>query len=120
MRNPAISIIRGDTWLQQFWWHQESETGPALDLSGCRARLQLREFVTDALLLDIGDEPSETGVLEIDGLAGRVDLRVSAAATALFPVGLHSFDLEMRYADGTVMSTETVYLNVIKDQTHVG
>lgn len=106
----TFTLKRGDTWAQAFAWKQGLETGLPVDLTDCTARLQLRDK-TDALILDVSE------YLTIDGPAGTVTLSVPASATEAFPVAKLQFDIELTWPNGTVQSTETMFLKVIEDVT---
>jgi hypothetical protein len=107
---PTFTLKRGDTWNQSFTWRQGSETGDPVDLTGCTARMQVRDR-SDVLILDC------TPYLALDELAGTVSVLVPASETELFPVAKNQFDIELTFPDGTVQSTETMILRVIEDVT---
>lgn len=103
-------LKRGDTWRQVFTWRQGSETGPAVDLTGCSARLHLRGRGR-ALVLDC------TPYLTLDAGGGSVTVTAPHEATAVLPVDTLSFDVELTFQDGSRQSTETMYLIVDEDET---
>lgn len=107
----AFETKRGDTWSQAFTWKQGSADGAPVDLTGCTPRLQLRTK-TGTLVLDA------TSYLTLTPLTGTVTVNVPAAVTALLPVGTVYFDLEITHADGSVRSTQTLSLVVLKDITY--
>jgi len=101
---------RGDTWRQVFYWKQGSESGPPVDLSGCTARLQLKDK-SKLLILDA------TAYLTIDPINGSLQTDVPASETVLFPLESLYFDIELTFPDGSVQSTETMRLQIVEDIT---
>lgn len=105
-----IQLKRGDTWVQTFSWKQGNETGIPVDLSGCTARLHIRDKQR-RLLIDASP------FLTIQGTEGVVTVEVPASLTRALPIGPCFFDIEITFADGTVRSTETMSLSVAEDIT---
>jgi len=108
----ALTLKRGDTWRTTFAF---SANGVPTDLSGASARLQVRDRRTKVGLCDA---TVDNGYVTLSGASGVVTVTVPDDVTATFPVGVHAFDLEMTWADGSVQSTETQYLSVVEDQTY--
>lgn len=94
-----LSIEQGATFTKTVTW----KTGkPALpvDLTGCVARMQVREKVdSTAVLLTL---TSADGRITLGGAAGTVVLRVDADDTAAITWKGGVYDLEIEFADGTV------------------
>ena len=106
----TFSIKRGDTWRQSF--ENEDDDGKPIVLTGSSAWFQLREKGSDRVLLDSSEVE---GMLRIDN--STVYLEVHAELMATLPIGKHLFDIETTYPDGTVLTSETYALKVIKDVT---
>ncbi|RST54100.1 hypothetical protein [Variovorax sp. DXTD-1] len=94
-----LSIDQGATFTKTVTW----KTGkPALpvDLTGCTARMQVRETIqSDDVLLELS---TTDGRITLGGTAGTVNLRVEAADTAIIAWKSGVYDLEIQFADGTV------------------
>jgi len=101
---------RGDTWRQVFYWKQGSESGPPVDLSGCTARLHVKDK-TKAIIVDA------TAHLTLDPINGGLSIDVPASVTELFPLEALNFDIELTFPDGSVQSTETMRLQIVEDIT---
>lgn len=71
---------------------------PPVDLTGAKARMQIRAGLGGALLLEL---TTETGGLAITG-PGTLTRTMSAAQTAALTWADGVYDLEVEYADGTV------------------
>ncbi len=71
---------------------------PPVDLTGAKARMQIRAGLGGALLLEL---TTETGGLAIAG-PGTLTRTMSAAQTAALTWTDGVYDLEVEYADGTV------------------
>ncbi len=71
---------------------------PPVDLTGAKARMQIRAGLGGALLLEL---TTETGGLAITG-PGTLTRTMSAAQTAALTWTDGVYDLEVEYADGTV------------------
>jgi hypothetical protein len=108
----ALRIKRGDTW--QCTWQYRDSAGDAIDLSGCSARLKLKPRYTDTETLSIG---SGSGELVIDAAAGDIAQTVAASVMAEIDPGQYRADLEITWADSTVTSTETVWVEIVEDIT---
>lgn len=107
----TFTLKRGDSWTPRpFEWRQGSVSGDPVNLTGCQVRMQIRDR-TGALVLDATD------YLKVDGPAGAVAVSVPASETAFFPVEKLPFDIELTFPDGTVQSTKTMVLHVIRDET---
>lgn len=105
---PAVK--RGDTWSFVFQW----KTGATpINLTGCTARMQIRKKRTKDLLAYVTTEDYIT----IDGPAGKVFVTFPADITETVPAGTHLTDVELTFTDGTVTSSQTVYMVVEEDIT---
>jgi hypothetical protein len=112
VNSQTIAVKRGDTW--QCTWQYRDAAGDPIDLTGCSARLKLKALYTPTEVLSIG---SESGELVIDEQAGDIVQTVAASVTANLLPGDYRSDLEVTWSDGTVTSTETVWVNIVEDVT---
>lgn len=94
-----LSIDQGATFTKTVTWKTGKPATP-VDLTGCTARMQVRESVeSEDVLLSL---TTENGRIALGGLAGTVDLRVEATDTALIEWAAGVYDLEIQFTDGTV------------------
>ena len=113
MTKPAklkFTIYQGATFRKRLRWTNKA-TGTPLDLTGCKARMQVRaEVESTEVLLEL---TTENGGITLGGTAGTIDFYVGATATAAFTWTSVVFDLEIvhpgslpddvtRLAQGTV------------------
>lgn len=98
----TLTVKRGDTWS---WTCDFADAdGNPVDLTDVTARMQVRSK-KDVLLADYSDE-----------------LVVGASSVSLgvitdLPLGTSYFDIELTFPDGTVLSTDTKPVVVVKDIT---
>lgn len=104
---------RGDTLKLDFLYNVTNSNAP-LNLTNCTARLHLRFLRTDALIINA---TTENDLLTIEPELGLIHLKVSASELIDAPIGKYSFDLELTFPDGDVLSSETGVLEIIKDIT---
>ena len=107
-----ITLKRGDTLEYEFLW--KDADGLAVDLTGCTARLQVRNRAGNTV---VECTCADSDGLDITALLGKVAWREEAGTTAAMTPGLYQFDLEVTFPDGTVRSTETVTLIIERDVT---
>ena len=95
MTKPAklkFTIYQGATFRKRLRWTSKA-TGAPLDLTGCKARMQVRaEIESTEVLLEL---TTENGGIELGGTAGTVDLYIGATATAAITWTSGVFDLEI-------------------------
>lgn len=95
MTKPAklkFTIYQGATFRKRLRWTNKA-TGTPLDLTGCKARMQVRaEVESTEVLLEL---TTENGGITLGGTAGTIDFYVGATATAAFTWTSGVFDLEI-------------------------
>lgn len=102
----TIKFKRGDTFLRNC---QISENGVPIDITGWTIRSQIRD--SSSVLID-------NLVTEItNAVTGSYKISKLAASTASWSVGSHFMDIEFTTSAGSVMSTETVRINIETDIT---
>ena len=111
MALKPVNLVPGDTWTRA--WSLTNAAGVPIDLTGASARLHVRNAagvkVTEASVID--------GRISIDSLAGRINMSIPPAGTALTP-GKLSYSLEITFADASVRTIETNTLQVVADITY--
>ncbi|WP_330114929.1 hypothetical protein SA496_01280 [Pseudomonas sp. JS3066] len=70
-----------------------------VDLTGCSARMQIRDMPGGQLLLELGTAPGQGLTLEP---AGTLRREITAAQTGALNFTAAVYDLELTFADGTV------------------
>lgn len=98
----TLSVKRGDTWTWKCSF--AGVDGAPVDLTGVTARLHVRDK-RQALLADYTDSL----------VVGASDVSLSVPAD--LPIGTQYFDIELTFPDGTVTSTDTMTLSVVRDIT---
>jgi hypothetical protein len=102
-----LYIEQGATFTLGFNWMFESvpptvppTAGLAHDLTGCTARMQIRQFISTTVLVSA---TTENGAIALGGVDGRVDVTLSEALTMLLTVAEAVYDLEIVYPSGVVL-----------------
>lgn len=88
---------QGETFVRVITWRDSG--GALVNLTGYTAKLQLRDpsFGTTAV-----DEFTESTGLALGGAAGTITWTMTAAETALLPVGALAYDLRLTSGSGVV------------------
>jgi hypothetical protein len=76
-----LEINQGATFRRRLTWLTGSPATP-VDLTGWTARMQIRSTVESAAVLH--ELTTENGGITLGGIAGTIDLYISATATAAF------------------------------------
>ncbi len=98
-----IEIPQGATFTKQVEYLDNAEH--PIDLSGCSARLMVREHYTDtAPLVAINSEASnDQGFITLTPESGTLDILITDEATAELKAPMVGvWDLELTFVDGTV------------------
>lgn len=111
MRSITLpSMKRGDTWIIPFNWSSQSSP---IDLTGCSARMQIRNKKTKQL---IAETLSSDSTIAIDGPEGKVTATFAADITNEIPPGTYDSDLEITFpVTGRVISSKTIQIVVEED-----
>lgn len=107
-----LTVKRGDTLKILFPFTYDN--GDILNLSGCIAKLYLKYLRTGDLIINA---TTENALLTINEELGLIELEVPAPLMLNVPLGRHEYDLKVEFPDGIIYTTETQYLNVIRDVT---
>jgi hypothetical protein len=107
--SEILQAKRGDSLRLEFSF---TENGAPADLSLCTARFQIRKKRSGTLLLDC----SSNDYLTINGPSGKVFANIPASLMKL-DTGKHEADVELTYADGTVVSSSTFTVDLVIDIT---
>ena len=101
MTTPAklkFTIYQGATFRRRLSWRTVS--GAPINLTGCTARMQVREDIdAPAVLLELS---TDNGRIVLGGTAGTVDLLVDAVTTAAIAWESGVWDLEIAHPGGDV------------------
>lgn len=116
-----ITLIRGDSWTTVFSLKDpNSPVNPnsprdPINLTGATARLQLRKVATPAVV-SLLCTTSNTKIV-LSALLGKLSMSVPPADTVAL-LGKYLYDLEVTFADGTVMTVVQGTLTVLADITY--
>lgn len=106
MTTPAkvkLLILQGATFRKRLRW--SSPSGVPIDLTGCTARMQVREEkASPTVLLSLSTTVSpDAGLIVLGGADGTIDLVVSAEITAAIAWTGGVWDLEITLSNGDVV-----------------
>lgn len=91
-------IYQGATFDDVLTW---KSAGVPVDLTGCTARMQVREQIdSPSVLLSL---TTENGGIVLGGTSGTVSIHMSAVDTAAITWTAGVFDLEIIFADGVTV-----------------
>lgn len=94
-----LTLYQGATYRETFTW-QAGDPAAAVNLTGCTARMQVRQTVNSpAKLLDL---TTENGGITLGGAAGTIQVVVAPSATAGVTWRTGVYDLEIVLAGGDV------------------
>lgn len=116
----ALTDKCGDSWVWTFRYRTDGDPQKLIDLTGCSARIQVRDPATDAPLLSAGYDPArypDQGDIQIDWWLGEVRVLFPPALTDAVPPGRYQTDLELFWPGGRVRSTETMTVIAVRDVT---
>lgn len=112
-----LVIEQGATFDQTFTWMSGAsrETAVPVDLTGCKARAQIRaEIDSPDVLLEL---TTENGRILLGGPAGTIRLLVGAADTAAIDWDAGVYDLEVEFPNGHVVRRMAGCVRVSKEVT---
>ena len=101
--NIDLTFYQGQTLGKKFKWRigKSVDDSVPVDLTGCAARLQVRERVaSETVLLSL---TTENGGIVLGGADGTITMHMSAADTAAIEWRRGVYDLEIEFPDGTVI-----------------
>jgi hypothetical protein len=107
--SATVNMKRGDTFSRTCTY---SRNGALFNLTGTTIRASLRSD-SDLLI----EELDVTLLAQSGATLGQFKLSKPHAATTLWPVGSHLFDIEYTFPDGSRITTDTISLVVNTDQT---
>lgn len=107
-----VEIKRGDTLRARAYF---TTAGSQANLSGCTARMHLRNPQTKALILSA---TTIDGRLAIETATGSVLVNVPASATASVTPGRYFADIELTFPDGTVVTSDNIAVAIKQDWTY--
>lgn len=111
-----LMIEQGATFRKVLTWKAGTPPTP-VDLTGCTARMQMRGTITDAVpLITL---TTENGGIVLGGVAGTIELVITATVTAAITWAAAVYDLEIVFPSGDVRrlvyGPVTVSLEVTRD-----
>ena len=107
-----LTIEQGTTFTLGFNWHREGPVvdgvvtaGDPYDLTGCKARMQIRRKQGDPVLLEANSGPATTpeeiaaggGRIKLGGATGRIDITLTDEDTDLLTSKSAVYDLEIEW-----------------------
>lgn len=102
-----LQLKRGDTWRLRLEYVDLFDK--PVDLAGCTAWMQVRDRRGRCVI------DSRSAEVRVDRYS--VEIHIDPALTQSVTPGAHRADAQLTYPDGTVQSTETIYLRVVEDVT---
>jgi hypothetical protein len=104
-----VVMYRGDTWKRQ--WVLKDRFKRPVDITGCSAKLHVRDS-NQVKVLDVGTATTE---ITVDGLNGQLTMVASTSGVA---VGVYTYDLEITFLDGSILTVDANTLTLLQDATH--
>jgi hypothetical protein len=96
-----ITCQQGATFQRQITWTDSARD--AYNLTGYTARMQVRDNVSsNTIIATLSTTAGNTGTITLGGIAGTVDLLISATNTAALTAGQYVYDLELVSGGGVV------------------
>ena len=116
MTTPAklkFTIYQGATFRRPLRWLNPDKT--PIDLTGCAARMQVREDIdAPTVLLELS---TDNGRIALGGTAGTVELLVDAVTTAAIAWESGVWDLEIAHPGGDVTRLAEGSISVRREVT---
>lgn len=97
------TLSQGATWRRRFTLSRGNPAVP-VDLTGCEARMELRQRVgaPDPADISVSEVPTADGAIVIGGADGTLEVTITAAATTLLSARQYVYDLFVEWPDGDV------------------
>lgn len=108
-----LEVQQGATYRRSFVW--KDSNGDPVDLTGYIARMQIRRRKSAPVIEH--SATTENGGITITPLEGRIDLLISATATAAFDFTSGAYDLELVASDNDVTRFLEGAVSVSKEVT---
>lgn len=97
----GLNIKKGDTFILDITY--KDSDGNAIDLTGARVRMHIRETISSTTTLLVFDTDLINGSATIvDAVAGTIQIKATAVETAALAVSLAVYDLEIIDSGGEV------------------
>lgn len=106
MSTTKIRFKRGDTFI--FYATLKNTSGAAIDLTGWAIKSQVRN-ANDSLM-------DEAVITVTSAVSGQYSIKISDTS-AWVPNEIYSMDIQYTDPADSIISTETLYIAIIKDQT---
>lgn len=115
-----LTILKGSTSSQLVTWSTgaTAETATPVDLTGCRARMQIRPDIDSSTVLV--EFTTENGGIVLGGATGTIEFGImSATETAALTWDSGVYDLEIIFSDGvTVLRKIRGDVDISPEVTH--
>lgn len=105
----TIDLKRGNSFRRTFQWRDLF--GDPIDVTGASATFSILNPSTDTVILSA---TTESGEITHNATGGDITVTIAASAT-LIPVLKYHADLKVSWPSGEVISTDTFFVNVIKN-----
>lgn len=116
--NLDLEISQGDTFILPLIWQDASKV--PIDITGRQARMHIRSYIGEEdYLLEL---TTENGRIQLGGIDGTVNLKLTAYETAQVTWDSGVYDLELYYDDSGEEHVEKLIrgsISVIKEVTRV-
>lgn len=115
-----LTIYQGASFNDVIVWKagETKATVQPVDLTGCTARMQVREKIDSPTVLF--ECTTENGRLVLGGVLGRIEFNVDPAVTASQAWRFGVYDLEIVYSDGAVRRLLYGTVTVSREVTRAG
>lgn len=111
-----LTIYQGATFRQSVTWKSGTPAAP-VDLTGCTARMQIREKVDSATVL--ATFTTEDGGITLGAALGTVEVFASDETTAGYTFTRGVYDLEVEFVSGEVRRLMAGKVTVSPEVTRV-
>lgn len=115
-----LYIEQGATFNLSFTWNEgtSAAVGPPVDLTGCKARMQIRAKQQSSAIVDALSD-GESPAIILGDAAGTIEVTLTDDMTDQLSLKSALYDLEIEFPDGTVYrlleGTVTVSPNITQD-----
>lgn len=98
-----LYIEQGATFNLSFVWNEGTSEaiGAPVDLTGCKARMQIRSKQGQPVIVDASSEGDSPAIILGDA-TGAVEVTLTDEMTDLLTIKSGLYDLEIEFPDGTV------------------
>jgi len=95
-----FEIEKGSTFRHVFTWKYTTAPNNPIDLTGCTARMQIRETIADIIVKQ--ELTTENGGITLGGASGTIDLYISDTDSTAWDFTAGVYGLEVIFPNGDV------------------